>query len=192
MPRDRTRAAYRLLLGLYPRSFRERFGESMEQTFDDLRRERSAAGSGMLGFVARTFVETSLGVAGEHIAALSHAKLAPHHRFALLGLLLFLPIGLVFPSIWLDVVVVRDLLTIDGQRPNILGWTVIVGGLLLLPVAFVVTLLPMMRKGPNRKRRMYAVNLLVCAVISIPMATMLYGIGEETYRCEIRAIPNCD
>jgi len=192
MSRDRTRAAYRRLLGLYPRSFRERFGESMEQTFDDLRRERSTAGSGMLGFVVSTFVETSLSVVGENVAALSRAKLARHHRFALVGLLLSLPIGIVFPSVWLDIAVVRDLLTLDGNRPNILGLTVIVGGLLLLPVAFVVTLLPMMRKGPDRKRRLHAVNLLVCAVISTPMATTLYGIGEEVHQCEIRGIPNCD
>jgi hypothetical protein len=192
MPRDRTRAAYRRLLGLYPRGFRERFGESMEQTFDDLRRERSAAGRGMLGFVVWTFVETSLSVAGEHVAALSRVTLARHHRFALVGLVLFLPIGVLFPSIWLDIAVVRDLLTLDGDRPNILGWTLIVGGLLLLPVALVVTLLPMMRREPNRERRLYAVNVLVCAVIATPIATTLYGIGEEMYRCEVRGIPNCD
>ena len=146
----------------------------------------------MLGFVVWTFVETSLGVAGENVAALSRAKLARHHRFALAGLLLFLPIGLLFPSIWLDIAVVRDLLTLDGARPNVLGWTVIIGGFLLLPVAFVVTLLPMMRTRPNRKRRVYAVNLLVCAVIAIPLARTLYAIGEEIYRCEIRGVPNCD
>jgi hypothetical protein len=193
MPRDRTRTAYRALLRLYPRSFRERFGESMEQTFDDLRRERSTAGGGMFGLVIRTFVDTSLGVARENVAALSRAKLARHHRSALIGLLLFLPTGLLIPAIWLDIAVVRDLLTADGDRPNALGLTVILGGLLLLPVAFVVTLRPMLlRNGPNRKRRAYAVNLLVCAVISIPMAATLVGIGEEVYRCEIRGIPNCD
>jgi hypothetical protein len=192
MPRDRTRVAYRRLLGLYPRSFRERFAESMEQTFEDLRRERSAAGRGMLGFVAWTFFETSLGVARENVAAASRARLASHHRFALAGLLLFLPIGILFPSIWLDIAVVRDLITVGGDRPNALGWAVIVGGLLLLPVAFVVTLLPMLRTGPSRKRRLYAVNLLVCVVISIPMAATLYGIGEEIYSCEIRGVPNCD
>jgi len=164
----------------------------MQQTFDDLRRERSTAGGGMLGFVLGTFAETSLGVARENLAALSRAKLARHHRSALVGLLLFLPFGIVFPSIWLDITVVRDLLTGDGGRPNVLGWTMIVGGLLLLPVAFVVTLLPMTRKEPDRKRRLYAVNLLVCAVVSLPMATTLHGIGEELYRCEIRGIPSCD
>jgi hypothetical protein len=192
MSGDRTRAAYRRLLGLYPRCFRERFGESMVQTFDDLRRERRAAGSSMLGFTVWTFLETTLGVVRENVAALSRAKLARHRRFALAGFLLFLPIGILLPAIWLDVAVVRDLLAPDGGRPNVLGLAVIVGALLLLPVAFVVTLLPMLQKGPNRKRQLYAVNLLLCAVISAPMAITLYGIGEEIYRCEVRGIPNCD
>ncbi len=164
----------------------------MEQTFDDLRRERSTAAGGMFGLVIRTFVDTSLGVARENVAALSRAKLARHHRSALVGLLLFLPIGILLPAIWLDIAVVRDVLTGDGDRPNVLGLTVILGGLLLLPAAFVITVLPMLRNGPDRKRRAYAVNLLVCAVISIPMAATLLGIGEEIYRCEIRGTANCD
>jgi hypothetical protein len=187
MPRDRARAAYRRLLGLYPRRFRERFGESMEQTFADLRRERSGR-----MFLVGAFVETSLGAAREHVAALSRRRLAPHHRSAVVGVLLFLPIGIVIPAIWLDIGIVRDLLTLDRDRPNALGWTVIAGGLLLLPVAFVVALVPMLRRGPDRRRRLYAVNLLVCAVIAAPMATTLYGLGEEFYRCDIRGIPNCD
>jgi hypothetical protein len=192
MPADRARAAYRRLLGLYPRSFRERFADSMEQTFDDLRRERSARGSGMLRLVVWMFAETSLGVARENLAALSRARPAHHHRYALIGLLLFLPIAILVPAIWLDLAVVRDLLTHEGDRPNLLGWTVIVGGLLLLPLAFVLALLPMLRRGPNRRRRLYALNLLVCVVIAIPIGTALYGIGEEIYRCEVRGLPNCD
>ena len=31
-------------------------------------------------------------------------------------------------------------------------------------------------------------NLLVCALVSIPMAGTLYGIGEEIYRCEIQGL----
>jgi hypothetical protein len=192
MPRDRTGAAYGRLLRLYPRAFRERFGESMEQTFDDLRRERRTAGAGTVGFVVRTFAETLFGAAREHVAGLSRAKLGHNHRSALVALVLCLPIGILVPSLWLDIAIVRDAVTADGDRPSVLGWAAIVGGLLLLPVAFAVALRPMARPGPDRKRRLYAVNLLVCAVISIPIAATLYGIGEEIYRCEIRGIPNCD
>jgi hypothetical protein len=192
MPRDRTRAAYRRLLRLYPRSFRERFGDSMQQTFDDLRRDQRATGDGMPGFLVRTFLETSLGVARENLSALSRTQLAPHHRHALAGLVLFSPIGVLFPALWLEIAAVHDLLTLDGGRPNVVGWTLIGTGFLLLPVALVVTLLPMIRRGPDDKRRLYPVNLLVCAVIAIPLAMTLYGIGDELYRCDIRGIPNCD
>jgi hypothetical protein len=159
----------------------------MEQTFEDLRRERRAAGHGTLGFVIRTFADTALGVARENVSALSRPELAGHHRSALVGLVLFLPLGVLVASISLDIAVVRDLLTADGDQLSVVGLATIVGGLLLLPIAFVVTLRPMMRQ-----RRAYAVNLLVCAVISIPMTATLLGIGEEVYRCEIRGTPNCD
>ena len=141
----------------------------------------------MVGFIIRTFVDTAIGVVRENVAAVTRAKIARHHRSALVGLLLLAPITILVSSIWLDIAVVRNLLTADGDRPNALGLTVILGGLLLLPIAFVVTLRPMMRT-----RRAYAVNLLVCAVIAIPLAATLVGIGEEIYRCEIRGIANCD
>ncbi len=40
---------YAMPLRLYPRPFRERFGEAMAQTFHDLCRERSVAGRGLFG-----------------------------------------------------------------------------------------------------------------------------------------------
>ena len=58
----RYRRWYRKLLGFYSRPHRERFAESMEQTFNDLCRERARAGQGLLGFVLWTFVETSAGI----------------------------------------------------------------------------------------------------------------------------------
>lgn len=42
---DRARALYRLLLGLYPRRFRERYAEDLLQAFDDRRREPRFRGS---------------------------------------------------------------------------------------------------------------------------------------------------
>ncbi|MBK8809931.1 MAG: hypothetical protein IPN69_04280 [Acidobacteria bacterium] len=64
----KTVAAYGYLLGLYPRTFRERMGESMLQTFRDLCREqRSAIGYIPIGFLLSTFAETSAGVFKERI-----------------------------------------------------------------------------------------------------------------------------
>jgi hypothetical protein len=62
----RYRFLYRKLLRCYSKSHRERFGESMEQTFNDLCRERVRAGRGLGGLVVWTFVETSAGILREN------------------------------------------------------------------------------------------------------------------------------
>jgi hypothetical protein len=58
---------YKKLLTLYPRAFKEQLGESMEQTFNDLCRERYEAGGGLIGFVLLTFVDTLAGIIKENI-----------------------------------------------------------------------------------------------------------------------------
>lgn len=58
----RYRYWYRILLRFYTRPHRERFAESMEQTFTDLCRERADAGMKLTGFVLWVFVETSVGI----------------------------------------------------------------------------------------------------------------------------------
>jgi hypothetical protein len=62
----RYRRWYRKLLRFYSRPYRERFAESMEQTFNDLCRERAKAGKGLVGFVLWTLVETSVGIIREN------------------------------------------------------------------------------------------------------------------------------
>jgi len=62
----RYRHWYRKLLRLYPRPFRERFREGMEQTFNDLCRERARAGDGLFGFVLWLFAETAAAIAREN------------------------------------------------------------------------------------------------------------------------------
>jgi hypothetical protein len=58
----RYRHWYRKLLRFYSRPYRERFAEGMEQTFNDLCRERAEAGKGLLGFALWTFAETTAGI----------------------------------------------------------------------------------------------------------------------------------
>jgi len=62
----RYRNWYTHLLRLYPKAHRERFGEGMEQTFNDLCRERGAAEGGLFSFVVWMFVETSAGILREN------------------------------------------------------------------------------------------------------------------------------
>jgi len=58
----RCRTWYAGLLRLYPKPYRERFREGMEQTFNDVCRERVEAGEGLLGAILWMFLETSTGV----------------------------------------------------------------------------------------------------------------------------------
>jgi len=58
---------YAKLLRFYPKPYRERFGEGMEQTFNDLCRERQESGEGLFALVLWVFVETSAGILRERI-----------------------------------------------------------------------------------------------------------------------------
>ena len=63
---------YKKLLSLYPRGFRERLGESMQQTFNDLYKERKQqVEQGLFGFVLWTFIETAIGIFREHLLLIS-------------------------------------------------------------------------------------------------------------------------
>jgi hypothetical protein len=87
----RYRHWYRKLLRFHPRPYRERFGESMEQTFNDLCRERAAAGQALRGFVLWLFVETSAGIIRENLRFITMQKSIV--RIAIgTGLILLIPL----------------------------------------------------------------------------------------------------
>ena len=71
----RYRSMYAKLLHLYPKSYRERFGEGMEQTFNDLCRERAKAGTGLFGLVLWVFAETSARIMKENLALIARQKI---------------------------------------------------------------------------------------------------------------------
>ena len=62
----RCRNWYAKLVRLYPKSHRERFGEEMEQTFNDLCGECVKARRGLFSFVLWIFFETSAGILREN------------------------------------------------------------------------------------------------------------------------------
>jgi Protein of unknown function (DUF2975) len=71
----RYRKLYARLLRFYPRPYRERFAESMQQTFNDLCREQRAAGQGLLGFVLWTFIETSAAIIRENATSIMRSTM---------------------------------------------------------------------------------------------------------------------
>lgn len=63
---ERYRSWYGKLLRLYPEPYRQRFGESIAQTFNDLCRERRAANRSLFGLAAWVFLETGAGIIQQH------------------------------------------------------------------------------------------------------------------------------
>jgi hypothetical protein len=92
------RRLYQTLLRLYPRAFRERFGESMQQTFDDICRERHPQAT--LSHVRVVFwlcSETALGAIHERLRLMTEGvmmqgMLKTLGSSALLGLLCIVPL----------------------------------------------------------------------------------------------------
>jgi hypothetical protein len=62
---------YKKLLALYPQTFKEQLGESMEQTFQDLWNENQQSKKELFGFVLWTFIETAIGILREHLLLIS-------------------------------------------------------------------------------------------------------------------------
>jgi hypothetical protein len=91
---ERYRYWYRKLLRFHLRPYRERFAESMEQTFNDLCQERVEAGHGLLPFVLWAFAETSVGIINENLRFISMQKLTRRLVVwaAVVALLLVVPV----------------------------------------------------------------------------------------------------
>ena len=85
----RYRTWYAMLLRLYPRPFRERFGEGMAQTFHDLCREHGDARRGLFGFALWIFCETFVGSVRENITHMNQlGKMMLRVALVALGLLM--------------------------------------------------------------------------------------------------------
>lgn len=67
----RYRHWYAKLLRLYSKPYYERFGEGMEQTFNDLLRERAEEERGLFGCALWMFVETSVGIIRENMTLIT-------------------------------------------------------------------------------------------------------------------------
>jgi len=192
--RDTFRALYKKLLNLYPREFRERFGESMLQTFTDLCNEQKRQTDRRF-FVLSIFTETAVGIVREHLLLLIEGgvvknMLANPGSAAIASFILALSLGLTFVVFMFDieplVKLLNNLFTIEGQQGdiNMLGRIVIFGGLLLLPVAFALNLQSMLkREGSEGKRKLYAVNLIVGVIILVLIAVTWGGLLVKEIYC---------
>ena len=190
---------YKKLLALYPQSFRERLGQSMEQTFRDLYNEqRGQATSSFL--VLSIFTETAFGIVREYLFLFMERDvmrniLANPTSAAIISFMLALPIGFLRLALGSDIEPlirpIETVLTVDGSQPNVLGYTIICGGLLLLPVAFLLNLRPMLRRnGTEGSKRIYMLNLIVGIMILLLIIFTWGGLIVEEIYC-LRGI-RCD
>lgn len=138
---------YRKLLMLYPSAFRERFGESMEQTFSDLCRERERTGG--VRFAVGIFVETAMGIGREHVLSFQETNLMKNTLVSLrvpafFSFLVILPFILLQ---WLTVTTKR----LDFDSRDLLDSFVIFGLLWLGIAALTLILLPLIGQLRTRK-----------------------------------------
>jgi hypothetical protein len=80
---QRCREAYAKLICLYPTAYRERFGEGMTQTFNDLCRERLREKTGLLVFAVWTFVETAAAIFRENAKHMMRSGMKQDSRHSL-------------------------------------------------------------------------------------------------------------
>jgi len=98
---------YALLLRFYPKPYRDRFEEGMEQTFHDLCRERVAAGASPLPVVFRAYLDTGFGILHAYLSSpLSMSAKLVFRPLLITVALLLIPLALTIR---------------DGNVPNV-GW----------------------------------------------------------------------
>jgi hypothetical protein len=174
---------YNKLLGLYPRKFKERLGESMQQTFRDLCSERRSSKSALFGFVLWTFIETANGIIQEDILALKEIDLMKSFLTNLKSPAL-ISLFLVIPFMIMEVVSTRNLTAIFNAP--------LFGILWLLPMIFIIILMPFvrnMRAGNNIAAK--PITFVLSIIFLVLIALAWGGIVADQMPCFL-GVPNCD
>jgi hypothetical protein len=121
----RYRNWYAKLLRLYPKAYRERFGEPMQQTFHDLCRERAEAEQGLLAFALWVFVETSAGIIRENATFMIMQNTKRLIVWAIVAaLMLAIPLAMQFTDEvqWNEAVAYSVILLVAGGTYELWQW----------------------------------------------------------------------
>ncbi len=170
---------YKKILAFYPQAFRERFGESMEQTFNDLCNERKQQAKQIsFGFLLRMFSETFAGIIKEHLMNIKKGAtmeniISKQKSSAIIGFLLAMPLAILLLILVYDIEPLNGFFKAltteaDGHRISTLGRILEVGALLLLPLGFVISFVPVVRNvRAGYGLTANPVNLLIAAALFI-------------------------
>ena len=175
---------YKRLLTLYPKAFRERLTESMEQTFNDLVNERRQTSQGLFGFILWTFAETTGGIIQEHISLVKQGD-ATQTFLANLKLPALISFLLVLPLMMMEV--------FNRQSFNE-GFPVLLFVLLwLLSVMFILILMPLVRNLRQAGNSILTSpgKLLLSVTFLVLIAIVWTGALIDQIPCFL-GVPNCD
>jgi len=166
----RFRSIYAKLLRYYPDPYRERFGESMEQTFNDLCKERQKAGDELFSFVLWVFVETSLAILKERIIFMITQNKNVVRIALMVGLILLIPLALT---------VLNPNAHLNGGKGG--GWDWAPGDFLAMGVLLFGTGLAIdftMRKLANPVHRVVAIVATVSVLFLIWVELAVDGVTQ--------------
>jgi len=116
---------------------------------------------------------------------------------ALIGFLLPLPLTLLLSILWFEIEPFQGFLKhwfteADGVRMNAIAHIVMIGSVLLLPVALIVNLAPIVRNVRAGNSVMTnPINLLLAVVLFAFISTIVSVFIIDQYPCWI-GVPNCD
>lgn len=190
----RYRNLYSKLLRFFPKPYRERFGEPMEQTFNDLCNERREAEDGLFGFVLWTFVETSAGIMRENLNYNHMKNITTNPKSAaFVGFLFVVPFLVMNAIVGAKIEPFISILRPEDYHTGPYEYVLLFLLLFLLPlVGAFIAARPMFITGADGKRKFYLLNVIVVAILLIGSLALSIGLGTEIYRCDVLQIPNCD
>jgi hypothetical protein len=176
------RTLYKRLIACYPKAFREQLGESMEQTFEDLYKERQAE-AGWFGFILWMFIETSMGIIQERILLIREMNpmknIVTNLRSpAIISLLLVLPFMILE---WVN------------RRNLHEGFPIALVGLMwLLPILFIISMMPILRNIRAGNNIIATPVILLLRVVFLPFIAWLWvSLLIDQMPCFL-GVPNCD
>lgn len=152
------RRLYAAILRFYPKPYRERFGEGMEQTFNDLYTEHARAGESVIGFTLHAYADTLFGIFKEQILFLSSTSMVKSFVRVIIGTALLLSVPLIAK------------LTTEE-----FGWSVfdfILVGSLIFVAGFIIE---MLFKGS--KDAMYRTAVVITVLTTFFMTFVNIGVG---------------
>lgn len=183
------RSTMRTVVSLYPRRFRERFGDQILQTFADLIDDISDHGRSLLLLTVASLYDASVGVAQEWAKEILTTMLQMETTTRI-ATALCVPFLLLIGAALIDGTILNaqllSLATVDGQQLNGIGRLLVFGGVLLLPISFAVNLAGIFARRNSGDSFLFAPSVsaaLVFAAQTIAIVTIGVWMVTEAVRC---------